>query len=55
METVVFRYASNGVLKISIQGQKDVKEHWKALNSLLNDEQTTEIVNACDAGREGES
>ena len=34
--------------------KKDVKEHWKALSKLLNDQSTTEIVNACDAGREGE-
>ena len=38
----------------SLQLRKDVQEHWKALKSLLVSKETTSIVNACDAGREGE-
>ena len=37
-----------------LQLKKDVREHWKALKSLLVGKETTGIVNACDAGREGE-
>lgn len=32
----------------------DVREHFAALKKLLRDRGVTEIVNACDAGREGE-
>lgn len=38
----------------SLQLRKDVQEHWKALKTLLVSKETTGIVNACDAGREGE-
>lgn len=37
-----------------INVRKDTKEHWSAIAALLKDDRTTEIVNACDAGREGE-
>ena len=38
----------------SLQLRKDVQEHWKALKGLLVSKDTTSVVNACDAGREGE-
>ncbi len=31
-----------------------VKDHWKILKGLLSDKNLTDVVNACDAGREGE-
>ena len=34
--------------------KKDVQEHWTHVERLLKDPTTTEVVNACDAGREGE-
>ena len=38
----------------NLQLRKDVQEHWKALKGLLVSKETTCVVNACDAGREGE-
>ncbi len=34
--------------------KKDVKEHWIQVEKLLKSSETTTVVNACDAGREGE-
>ncbi len=40
--------------KFSLRLRSDVMEHWKAVKALMADKGTTEVVNACDAGREGE-
>jgi DNA topoisomerase-3 len=34
--------------------RKGVKDHWKDLKRALSDKTITKVVNACDAGREGE-
>jgi DNA topoisomerase-3 len=34
--------------------REGMTDHWKVLNRLLRDPETTDVVNACDAGREGE-
>ena len=34
--------------------KKDVKEHWTQVERLLKSSDTHTVVNACDAGREGE-
>jgi len=38
----------------SLRLREGMSDHWKVLNRLLNDQDTTEVINACDAGREGE-
>jgi DNA topoisomerase III len=40
--------------RFDLRLRKDVKEHWKELETLLRSPKITEVVNACDAGREGE-
>lgn len=40
--------------QFALQVREDAKEHWAVLNKLLKDKGITEIVNGCDAGREGE-
>lgn len=40
--------------KFDINVRKDTKEHWEAIAKLIRANDVTEIVNACDAGREGE-
>ena len=34
--------------------RKDVKDHWKDVEQLLRDKTIETVINACDAGREGE-
>lgn len=41
-----------GDFKLNIK--KDVKEHWTQVEALLKSKDITSVVNACDAGREGE-
>ncbi len=38
----------------ALQVRPDAKEHWSVLKKLLRDKGVKEVVNACDAGREGE-
>jgi DNA topoisomerase-3 len=40
--------------RFEVRGRKDTEEQLGVLRKLLRDPATTEIVNACDAGREGE-
>ena len=40
--------------RFSLNVKDGVKDHWKILKGLLSDKNITEVVNACDAGREGE-
>jgi len=37
-----------------LQPRKSSLDQWRILQRLLNDKELTEVVNACDAGREGE-
>ncbi|MFO0000707.1 MAG: toprim domain-containing protein, partial [bacterium] len=39
---------------LRLRGEGDVKAHFAALKRHLRDKTVTEVVNACDAGREGE-
>ncbi len=40
--------------KFELRLRSGVSDHWKHLRALLKDRSTKDVVNACDAGREGE-
>jgi len=40
--------------RFRLKARKDTRDQWKVVRSLLRDGQLREVVNACDAGREGE-
>jgi len=40
--------------QFEVQVREGAQEQWKVLRMLLRDKKVTEVVNACDAGREGE-
>ena len=40
--------------RFDLRVRKGAKDHWKAVRSLLRDRSIDEVINACDAGREGE-
>src|SRR5688572_29809088 len=41
-------------LRFELRLRKGVADHWRALRGLLRDRDVEDVVNACDAGREGE-
>ena len=40
--------------RFRLKARKDTRDQWKVVRSLLRDAKLREVVNACDAGREGE-